>query len=264
MLAIDRPAACFRQSGVELRTGNIASVAEAFNTRFDLYEGAFGGVRTNPAYRPAANVRKGYAGPACSPSIAYDPTARIVGQNGANGLGLPRDNCFLTNNPNGRCPTLIASMEDQIGDGRWDCRSYWRNTYGGNPPLINGKTCADNSNAVSRYEVYRHEIDNRLTATRSGIGEVGTPVCYAGDRSMMASDPVDRRLVTAAILDCQSLGPVSGSSGGPYPVTAFARFFLTEPMDKSSGEVWAELVDIIEPGTPGARELLRDIVQLHR
>ncbi len=264
MLAIDRPQACFRQSGVELRTGNIASVAEAFNTRFDLYEGAFGGVRTNARYRPAANVRKGYAGAACQGAIAYDPNERLVGQNGARGVGLPRDNCFLAGNPSGRCPTLIASMDDRIGDGKWDCRGYWRGNYGGNPPLINGKTCSDNSAAVSRYEVYRYEIEQGLLTTSSAIGEQGTPICYAGDRTALASDTLDRRLVTAAILDCQSLGPVSGSSGGPYPVTAFARFFLTEPMDKQSGEIWAELVDIIEPGTPGAREILRDLVQLYR
>ncbi|KAA2234948.1 pilus assembly protein TadG-related protein [Salinarimonas soli] len=264
MLAIDRPQACFRQSGVELRTGNIASVAEAFNTRFDIYEGAFGGVRANASYRPAANVRKGYSGAACSQVIAYDPTERLIGQNGAKGLGLPRDNCFLMGNPSGKCPTVLAAMEDRIGDGKWDCRAYWRGNYGGNPPLINGKTCSDNSNAVSRYEVYRYEIDQNLLATSSPIGERGTPICYAGDRTALNSSSLDRRLITAAILDCGSLGPVSGSSGGPYPVTAFARFFLTEPMDKQTGEVWAELVDIIEPGTPGAREILRDIVQLYR
>jgi hypothetical protein len=274
MIAVDRPAACFRQAGVELRTGNISSVAEAFNTRFDMYDGNFKHVRGDAAYRPAASVRKGFLGSGCSQEIAYDPTSRP--SNNEDALGMPRDNCFLGGSG---CPAVGAAMAGRIGDGKWDCERYWRTNFPSRSlPVKDGRSCANDSAAWSRYEIYRYEIDNGLTndrgvgapssggkkATAGTPGEIGAPVCYTGDRTAIVSDPLDRRLITAAILDCASLGPVSGSSGGPFPVTAFARFFLTEPMDKGEGEVWAELVDIIEPGTPGAREILRDIVQLHR
>jgi len=268
-IAIDRPPACFRQAGVELRTGNIASVAEAFNVRFDMYEGPFDKVRSDPAYRPAQSVRKGFVGACGSQTRAYDPAARPKGNEAA--LGMPRDNCFYQGK-DGNCPNVSAAMAGRVGDGKWDCKTYWETNFPGLAlPTIDGKTCKDDSKDLTRYQVYRYEIEQVLTGTRSRgrtnpavAGETGAPICYSGDRGLMTSDPLDRRIVMAAILDCQAVGPIHGSSGGPYPVTAFVRFFLTEPMDKQDGEVWAELIDLIEPGTPGAREILRDIVQLYR
>jgi len=35
-------------------------------------------------------------------------------------------------------------------------------------------------------------------------------------------------------------------------------------MDKADGTIWVELVDVIEPGTPAARDILRETVQLYR
>jgi hypothetical protein len=57
--------------GVELQTGNISSTAEAMNVRFDMYDGNFGGKKSDPAYRPSRNVRKGYTGPQCNKTAAY-------------------------------------------------------------------------------------------------------------------------------------------------------------------------------------------------
>ena len=47
-------------------------------------------------------------------------------------------------------------------------------------------------------------------------------------------------------------------------MTAYAKFFLSEPMDKHDGTIWVELVDVVEPGTPAAKEILRETVQLYR
>ena len=47
-------------------------------------------------------------------------------------------------------------------------------------------------------------------------------------------------------------------------MTAYAKFFLAEPMDKNDGTIWVELVDVVEPGTPAAKEILRETVQLYR
>ena len=70
-----------------------------------------------------------------------------------------------------------------------------------------------------------------------------------------------------AILDCRALDQeynISGGSAPPLPVTAYAKFFLSEPMDKHDGTIWVELVDVVEPGTPAAKEILRDTLQLYR
>ena len=60
-LATARPAACFVQNGVTFRQGSLDNVREAFNTRFDLYQGTMAGRQNDVDYRPALNVRKGYA-----------------------------------------------------------------------------------------------------------------------------------------------------------------------------------------------------------
>src|SRR5215471_18265232 len=59
-LAVVRPAACFLQRGVNFRPGVVQSVSEAFNVRFDIYEGSMSDKYNDSNYRPAQNVRKGY------------------------------------------------------------------------------------------------------------------------------------------------------------------------------------------------------------
>jgi hypothetical protein len=262
-LALDKPKGCYRQSGVELQTGNISSTAEAINVRFDMYDGGFSGSRGDPAYRPAQNVRKGYTGSSCGASPAYDPS--LPPKDPANlgkPLGLPRDPCFYGA---ATCTFGGAATAGRIGGGDWDFETYWTRSFGGAFP--NGWS---NANRPSRYEVYRYEIENglttRSTAGASGAGEKGAPACYTGGASTLTDDP-DRRLFVGAIIDCQAAaaaGQLTGSSGGVIPVTGYARFFLTEPMDKNDGTIWAEMVELLEPGTPGARNVIRDTVQLYR
>ena len=61
-IAVDRPRACFIQNGVNFRPGALPEVREAFNVRFDIYEGTMSGRQNDPSYRPSLNVRKGYVG----------------------------------------------------------------------------------------------------------------------------------------------------------------------------------------------------------
>jgi Flp pilus assembly protein TadG len=260
-LAVDKPKGCYRQNGVELQTGNIASTAEAMNVRFDIYDGSFSGKKGDVAYRPARNVRKGFTGASCNASAAYDPLkAPADPANFDKALGLPRDSCFYA----GNCTFGGATMGGRIGDGEWNFQAYWDRTYGTAYP--NGWS---NANRPSRYEVYRHEIENDLTVNQTAQAttkEKGAPICYAGGPSTLDDEP-DRRTFVGAIIDCQAAeaaGQLSGSSGGVIPVTAYARFFLTEPMDKLDGTIWAEMVDLVEPGTAAARNIIRDSVQLHR
>ena len=59
---------------------------------------------------------------------------------------------------------------------------------------------------------------------------------------------------------------MNGSSGGKIPVTSYGKFFLTEPMDKndSRGTIWVEMIELVEPGTAAARNIIRDTIQLVR
>jgi hypothetical protein len=265
-LAIDKPKGCYSRSGVELQTGNIASTAEAMNVRFDMYEGNFRGKKTDSAYRPARNVRKGYTGSQCNKSAAYPinkpPTDSA---NAGVPLGLPRDACFYANNGSGNCTYGGTAVAGRMGDGDWNFEAYWTRTYGS----ASRPNTWSNSNRPSRYEVYRYEIDNDLLSTTTAQGtpsEGGGPVCYAGDAAAVSDDP-DRRVFVGAIINCQAAaeaGQLTGSSGGVIPVEAYAKFFLTEPMDKNDGTIWAEMLQVVEPGTAAARNIIRDSVQLVR
>lgn len=259
-MAIDKPKGCYKQAGVELQTGNISSTAEAMNVRFDIYEGSFSNKKGDPSYRPAQNVRKGYTGPSCNQSVAYDPTKRPTDiANLKVAIGLPRDNCFY----DGSC-TFGGTMAGRIGSGDWDFQTYWTRTHGTGYP--NGWS---NSNRPSRYDVYRYEIANNLAShftAGADTREKGAPVCYAGGSSTL-DDELDRRTFVGAIIDCHAAdeaGQLNGSSGSVIPVTAYARFFLTEPMDKHDGTIWAEMIGLVEPGTADARNIIRDSVQLYR
>jgi hypothetical protein len=257
------PYACFRQNGVDTEPGFIASVRDAMNVRFDIYNASMSSVKNNANFRPARNVRKGYlasgggGGAACNAALAEDPNQA---------MGLPRDNCFGTDT----CPY----MEGRMGDGTWDFDKYWtfnHTTATGERtrPTVDG-AAASNANLPSRYDVYRYEIDQGFVGDQSGQAatpppanpEVGGPTCS----SSTTSDTPDRRIFYAAIVNCQAnlppalpLGP--GSQSG-VPVAAFAKFFVTQPVEGSQDEIMAEIVELVTPGGVGGHNF--DEVQLYR
>jgi hypothetical protein len=238
------PQTCFIQNGVSQKTGNISSADAAINTRFDLWSGPYNNDHGNPAYRPAQNVRKGYvpgngSNGACN-AQATDPNVNKLGQ----------DDSF-------------PYASGRMGTGDWDFDSYWSTNFGSTAkPADASGVGYSNTNRPSRYDVYRHEIAANLTGSGAqggaAVGETGTPACYSGGG---LSDEPDRRVIYGAIIDCGSLS-VHGNSGGPLPVTAFGKFFLTEPV-AADGTIYAELIAFVEPGTV-SNSVARDIVQLYR
>jgi hypothetical protein len=251
-LADVAPNACFVQDGVSLQTGNITNANDALNTRFDLWTGPYNNASGNSAYRPALDVRKGYPpgnghNGACNPGTPPNPNNYKLGQDSA----FPYDS-------------------GRMGNGTWDFDTYWNNNYSGvSKPTdaVTGQTWS-NSNLPSRYQVYRYEIStigsaNNLVASQSAIGEVGSPQCYSGGG---LSDTPDRRVLYAAILNCSQYR-IQGNSGGPYPVLAYGKFFITEPVPSSpapdAGTIYSELIGLTEPGKD-SDAIVRDIVQLYR
>src|SRR5262249_2002526 len=115
---------------------------------------------------------------------------------------------------------------------------------------------ASNSNLPSRYDVYRYEIDQGYVSDRSPGGESGAPACYRGS---VLFDVPDRRVLHAAIVNCQSLALVGGAQWN-VPVAAFGKLFLTLPLQQSQSDLYVELIGLMKPGDGGNF----DMVQLYR
>jgi Flp pilus assembly protein TadG len=242
-LAQVQPQTCFVQNGVSQKTGNIASADAAINTRFDLWGGPFNNAHTNPVYRPAQNVRKGY-----------------VPGNGSNGVcnALPSDPNVNKLGQDDNFPYASGRM----GSGDWDFDGYWSTNFGStSKPTDATGVVYSNSNRPTRYDVYRYELSANLTgvgAQSGATGEQGRPLCYSGGG---LSDEPDRRIIYGAIINCSEVS-VHGNTGGPLPVAAFGKFFLTEPV-AADGTIHAELIGSVEPGSV-SNSVARDIVQLYR
>ncbi len=266
------PKGCYKQSGVELRTGAIASTAEAMNTRFDIYDGHFKSAANDPDFRPALNVRKGFASKNAdcpSQALAYDPSLSPQGNMTAGAvaaLGLPRDDCFYTNS----CTFGGAALQGRVGNGKWDIERYWNVTYATSPP--NGWSNAD---PPSRYEVYRYEIDNKLRLEKAkGFNnpiptstEVGAPVCSVSrcplrTRSSSTAGCSSAPSSTARL----STRRTASAAAPPHRCRSRRSANSSSPslFDKHDGAIWVEMIDLVEPGTARARGIVHDVVRLYR
>lgn len=245
-IAIDISPACFSQAqGVVTRTGNIASMRNGLNTRFDLYEGSFKSKKSDPRYAPAQNVVKGYANSKKGNSCSQAPSSKA--------LALPRDDCFTT----GECSS-------RIGSGEWDFSTYMEVNHPGFTRItIEGVTYRRGyqgkfspATPPSRYQMYRWEIDNDCVPGSETYGnnavtaEEGLPQCHTSGPSTTVKD---RRIITAAVLNC---GEIEANSPkgmfkrkDPLPVETFVKVFLTEPMGKGQDNIiYGEIVGPVVKG----------------
>jgi hypothetical protein len=110
--------------------------------------------------------------------------------------------------------------------------------------------------ADSRYDVYRYEIEQGFVSDRSPGGESGAPACFGEE--IWPGGP-DRRVLYAAVANCQSLGLSAGARWN-IPVAAFGKFFLTLPLSRSQSDLYVEMVDLVKPGD----DVNLDLVQLCR
>lgn len=285
-MAIDIPEThVSKSSGVYLRTGNIASMRHAVNTRFDIYEGSFKRKKSDPRYAPAENVTKGYTVEA-NVCLQASADLGIAEVNAAVDLGLgidlgyspllglnvnsktkiafplPRDNCMY----DGTC--------DRVGDGDWDFVTYMkvnhnfmrRITIEGVTYRINyaNKTVTPSA-PPSRYAMYRWEIDNNCVPGAKTYGrnslthEEGLAQCHTNGPSTTVED---RRIINVAVLNCGEISEASEktikgkpvtSSKSPVPVETFVKVFLTEPMGKGQDNIlWGEIVGPVIQGQDAA------------
>jgi hypothetical protein len=245
-IASARPAACFVKNAVTFRQGALDNVREAFNTRFDMYTGSMSGRQNDVDFRPALNVRKGYVGASGTNSCSATPGDNWpIGAPPRQATGLPLDRQW-------------PFMNGHMGDGMWDFSTYWQVNHGADgraPPVINGEV-ATNENPPSRYDVYRYEIALGYVTDRSPGAETGAPACYGGGG---LSDKPDRRVLYAAIVNCQSLA-LRGGPEANVPVAAFGKFFLTLPLQASQTDLYVEAIGLVKPEDYADFEM----VQLYR
>ena len=104
--------------------------------------------------------------------------------------------------------------------------------------------------------MYRYEIEQGYVADVSPGGESGAPACYLGDNFPAASD---RRILYAAVINCQSLRLESEAQSN-VPVAAFGKFFLTLPLARAQTDLYVEMVGLVRPGDG----VSYDVVQLYR
>jgi hypothetical protein len=174
-------------------------------------------------------------------------------------MGLPRDDCFDATDAAFPCANLGAT-DARMGTGMWDFEDYWTTNHAAAAPL--GWTDLD---PPARYEVYREEIDSLTYTEAAPSGETGVAECYGGGTA--PNDDPDRRILYAAVIDCQTeMGP--GANTG-VPVEAWLKLFISEPVNSVDGDpantkdaIFIEIVNVLEPGQDS--EVLHDIVQLYR
>lgn len=242
-----KPAACFSRRQVTTKPGFAATITDALNVRFDIYDGPMSGKKSGSTaadYRPARNVRKGYEpgsgggqAAACNADLASDPTQFMA---------LPRD------------ATMTDIQGGALGAGDWDFEGYWNVNFPGQagnfPSDPDTGVQWSNSNPPPRFKLYRYEIANGLVPEPSVGGETGAPACS----SATPSDDPDRRLVFGAIINCDAEFQGQAGKITAAPI-AFASFFLTEALEKGGGggerdnqTIRVELVDVTGPGGNGS------------
>lgn len=251
-------------TGISTKPGNVASLAPAFNVRFDIYENLPGKVnyRTTAGYPPAENVTKG-----------KEHNCTAVGADTARLTRLGRDSDI--------------SNANRFGNGQWDCDAYWTLAHPNDGLAPTGCT---STGGMTRYEMYLHEIENSIipdtTATASpavaapygddgnAIGDsTSNPnVCYTGGNvpatPMNASQRInDRRIFVVAGVDCLA-NPPSGNSNN-VPVVHYLSMFITEPSitqgGQTQGDTYMEIVGHDSGGGGGLAPVqLREWVELVR
>jgi len=240
------PNACYKGSGVTLNTGEKQAANAGFNVRFDLYEGGSPLNAPSAGYAPSVNVRRGY--------VVSNPN----NPNYCSVVPIGSGNAYYTDTTRAALPRDTSFTGNYMGNGQWDCARYWNiNHHAGSntdaaPTVTHDGQSGVCGNAttttLSRYDVYRYEIDHtppdltaqwsgngqpKFTRTDTGTGETGKPYCAgAGNGVDTSTGGPDRRIIYAAIINCLHRGPFPpGSNAVNIPVAGFGKFFMTQPIN---------------------------------
>ena len=238
-LGVNGAGVCFNTE-VQTEPGQTNGARAAINTRFDMYENPFfRNADDDPDFPPAENVIKGYN------TDANNFCRRPRPSNDPDFMGLPRD--------------TDLSDANRFGNGQWNCFDYWDTVHPGGVPRPPGcgNTPGATTSAITRFEVYRYEIDNNLVPDGS-VAENGQPQCADPNANPPASPTngqlhTDRRIIAMAVLNCLEF-EVRGNT--TLPAEAFINGFITEPVldapgNADSGDIVLEVVGSNQAGAGG-------------
>lgn len=244
------PGDCIAADGVTTKPGVQVSVLDALNTRFDIYDNGLNQECGNNGSLCSAsrNVRKDVTHKGNTNSCGYStgnggngwklppnpylPASATVPLTATEGsalspMGYPRDMCHAISNT-GSC------ANGRIGDGNWDFMAYFRSNSANYPTVpTNGEMISwFGSDTPSRYAVYQYEMANpgtRLQSQNAGSGftSYGSPYCSANAGVTPTATVPDRRILTVAVVNCNSQG-VTGRTTGVH-VQKWIDLFLVEP-----------------------------------
>jgi Flp pilus assembly protein TadG len=245
------PGECSAIGGVKVKAGFNANVIDGFNTRFDINANGNSCPNGDVNCSPSINVRKdlvrgnqcGITGNGWQEVAAnsgnyttkrYRPTSAAFLPAGTTLalMGFPRDLCHAWSDS-----ATCSGGSGRIGNGQWDRDVYFKSNYNLTPAQWTMTTGLP-SNAT-RYQVYKWEYENPAVAgsintvqsdgPRAAYSTPQTGQCLApGITPNPASNSVDRRRISAAVLNCEAHG-VGGGGNTVYPVTKWIDLFLVEP-----------------------------------
>lgn len=184
-------------------------------------------------------------------------------------MGLPRDLCHAWDE-DGDCSSAATDQYGIIGSGNWDRAAY----FAANFPTVDWEDTAGLGSDVTRYEAYLWEAARALSAAETYQSDgsrtaTAVPICRA-------SGDLSRRLITAAIINCDDEG-VAGRKEN-VEVDEWVELFLVEPSierrvagpssDKltDANDVYVEIVRTVDVGGDGeeGKVVRRDIPYLIR
>jgi len=266
------PGDCLPITGVTTKPGLNAVVMDALNTRFDLDTNGANTCPTGGTCSPSRNVRKdlvkgnncgtsGQQGWQESPNPYRPTTAANLTSGYPDIMGHPRDLCHaISNDLSASIAAGCTTAEGRIGNGAWDRDAYFLVNYGWSSGTWQSQTGLG-SNA-SRYAVYLWELGNTGTSdmqqTMQGNKDgYSYPVCRGSGITPNATT-VDRRRISAAVINCEALN-LNGSESG-VPVLKWVDLFLVEPSYQrrrgstvvtEATDVYVELIGETGSGTAG-------------
>lgn len=254
------PGDCSSGTGVTTEPGNMISLRDALNTRFDMYGNGLNQACGNDGSLcpPSANSRKdllrdGTGNNACgfvsgvggkgwrqAPN-GYPPSVLTTNRNLTDAeitplppMGYPRDKCHAVS------ITGVCSG-GRIGDGGWDRYAYFKshslqavkNYSAAEVAALNAKMIEWFGTATpTRYQVYQYEMANAATRLQAEVHAAssyrahGSPVCLPPGVTPSATQ-IDRRVMSVAVVNCAAEG-VAGRTVN-VDVTEWIDIFLIEP-----------------------------------
>jgi hypothetical protein len=289
------PGDCVSGSTVATETGNMITVRDALNTRFDVYDNGLNQAcgNTGVLCPPSTNTRKDLVrkGNGCGyvtqsnqngwqeasnaySRLTFSPSRSLTDTEITNlpPMGYPRDECHNFS-VTGDCAPVVGGVGNRIGNGAWDRYAYFKSNSTNYPTITSVSamntflTSTFGTTTPTRFQVYQWEMQNAATRLQqqgagASLTSYSQPICTPPGLAPSATQ-VDRRMLSVAVVNCTAEG-VGGHTTG-INVTKWIDIFLVEPAVTRShtenSDVYVEIIGATENATDeGAVQLVKKSV----